>query len=122
MGSLGLSAPGVTDTPPSVREGVQLRILSALKDSILSTEGRKVDLPQGQVVNLAAGLHLDYRQEFKGRRVGEVAPMFTSSLLPGLIESMDRLRVGESNIPMEFQQFDGGEELWTRLSAEAKSG
>ena len=121
VGRLGLSAPGATDTP-SVREGVQLRVLSALKDSILSTEGREVSLPQGQVVDLAAGLHLDYNREFKSRRVGEVASMFTSSLLPGLIESMDQLRVGESGIPMEFQRFDGGEELWTRLSAEAKSG
>ena len=113
VGSLGLSVPEATDTPPSVKEGVQLHVLSALKDSILSTEGRKVDLPQGQVVDLAAGLHLDYSREFKGRRAGEVASTFTSSLLPGLIESMDQLRVGESNIPMEFQQFDGGEELWT---------
>ena len=111
MGSLGLSASGATNTPSSVKEGIQLRVLSALKDSILSTEGRKVSLSQGQVVNLAVGLHLDYSREFKGRRVGEVASTFTSSLLPGLIESMDRLRLGESGIPMEFQRFDGGEEL-----------
>ena len=102
VGSLGLSAPGATNTPSSVREGIQLHVLSALKDSILSTEGRKVSLPQGQVVDLAAGLHLDYSREFESRRVGEVASTFTSSLLPGLIESMDRLCIGESGIPMEF--------------------
>ena len=122
VGSLGLSAPGATNTPSSVREGVQLHVLSALKDSLLSTEGRTVGLPQGQGVDLVAGLHLDYSREFQSRRVGEVASTFTLSLLPGLIESMDRLRVGESGIPMEFQRFDGGKELWTWLSAEAKSG
>ena len=49
------------------------------------------------------GLHLDYSMEFRSRRVGDIPPALTSSLLPSF-PFLEKPRPGEPSSPPAAQQ------------------
>ena len=79
-GNLGLSPAGTVDPPRSRQEGVMRRWATALRQAAYDPS----DTGQGSASNTTPlGLHLDYSMEFRSRRVGDIPPALTSSLLPG---------------------------------------
>ena len=85
---LGMPAPGVVNPPASAREGVSRQWATALREAVMTTEGREVgsDRITQHVVHPA--LHQDYVADFWSRRVADVAPTLTSPLLAGIASSM----------------------------------
>ena len=58
------------------------------------------------------GLHLDYDLDFQNRRVDDVAPTLTSSLLSGLVGNLHQFeRLG---VPGEPTSFKADENLWAQ--------
>ena len=55
-------------------------------------------------------LHLDYDLDFQNRRVDDIAPTLTSSLLSGLVGSLNQLE--RPGIPREPAPFKADENLW----------
>ena len=55
-------------------------------------------------------LHLDYDLDFQNRRVDDVAPTLTSSLLASLLGNLDQLE--RPGIPGEPAPFKADENLW----------
>ena len=118
VGRLGLAPPSVTDPPTSVREGMAHHWAAALKDAIRRTEGRDTDLGQVTSTVVPHRLHLDYDLDFQTRRVDDIAPTFTSPLLPSLIGNiyqLERLR-----IPRQPASFKADEDLWGHSRAPPK--
>ena len=78
-GNLGLSPVGTVDPPRSRQEGVMRRWATALRQAAYDPS----DIGQGSASSTTPlGLHLDYSMEFRSRRVGDIPPALTSSLLP----------------------------------------
>ena len=110
VGRLSLAPPSVTSPPTSVREGVARHWATALREAIQRTEGRDIDLRQVTSTVVPHGLHLDYDLDFQTRRVDDVAPTLTSTLLSGLIGNLPQLeRLG---IPRDPAPFKVDEDLW----------
>ena len=77
-GNLGLSPAGTVDPPRSRQEGVMRRWATALRQAAYDPS----DTGQGSASSTTPlGLHLDYSMEFRSRRVGDIPPALTSSLL-----------------------------------------
>ena len=83
---------------------------ATLRESLLRTEGRDIDLGQVTDTVVPLGLHLDYDLDFRNRRVDDVAPTLTSPLLSGLVGSLDQLE--RPGIPGEPTPFTADENLW----------
>ena len=83
-----MPAPGVVNPPTSAREGVSRRWATALREAVMTTEGREVgsDWITQHVVHPA--LHQDYTADFWSRRVADIAPTLTSPILAGIASSM----------------------------------
>ena len=64
-GGLGLMPPGVVNPPTSAREGVSRRWAAALKEAVMKTEGRDVNLDQVTPHVVHPGLHQDYDLGFQ---------------------------------------------------------
>ena len=78
-GNLGLSPAGTVNPPRSRQEGVMRRWATALRQAAYDPS----DTGQGSASSTTPlGLHLDYSMEFRSRRVGDIPPALTSSLLP----------------------------------------
>ena len=78
-GNLGLSPAGTVNPPCSRQEGVMRRWATALRQAAYDPS----DTGQGSASSTTPlGLHLDYSMEFRSRRVGDIPPALTSSLLP----------------------------------------
>ena len=78
-GNLGLSLAGTVNPPCSRQEGVMRRWATALRQAAYDPS----DTGQGSTSSTTPlGLHLDYSMEFRSRRVGDIPPALTSSLLP----------------------------------------
>ena len=78
-GNLGLSPAGTVNPPCSRQEGVMRRWATALRRAAYDPS----DTGQGSASSTTPlGLHLDYSMEFRSRRVGDIPPALTSSLLP----------------------------------------
>ena len=83
---------------------------ATLRKAVRRTEGRDINLGQVTSTVVPHELHLDYDLDFQTRRVDDVAPTFTSPLLPGLIGNIHQLeRLG---IPGEPASFKADEDLW----------
>ena len=80
-GRLGLMPPGVVDPPTSAGEGVPRRWAAALREAVMKTEGRDVNLDQVTPHVVHPGLHQDYDLDFQMRRVDDIAPTLTSPML-----------------------------------------
>ena len=85
---LGIPAPGMVNQPTSAREGVSRRWAAALREAIMTTEGREVDSDWITQHVVHPALHQDYASDFRSRRVADIAPILTSPILAGITSSM----------------------------------
>ena len=99
-GNLGLSPAGTVNPPRSRQEGVMRRWATALRQAAYDPS----DTGQGSAASTTPlGLHLDYSMEFRSRRVGDIPPALTSSLLPSF-PFLEKPRTGEPPSPPAAQQ------------------
>ena len=99
-GNLGLSPAGMVNPPRSRQEGVMRRWATALRQAAYDPS----DTGQGSASSTTPlGLHLDYSMEFRSRRVGDIPPALTSSLLPSF-PFLEKPRPGEPPSPPAAQQ------------------
>ena len=99
-GNLGLSPAGTVNPPHSRQEGVMRRWATALRQTAYDPS----DTGQGSASSTTPlGLHLDYSMEFRSRRVGDIPPALTSSLLPSF-PFLEKPRPGEPPSPPAAQQ------------------
>ena len=76
-GSLGLSPAGTVNPPRSRQEGMMRQWATALRQAAYDPS----DTGQGPASSVTPlGLHLDYIEEFRSRRIGDIPPALTSSL------------------------------------------
>ena len=87
-GRLGLAPPGVVDLPTSAREGVSRQWAAALREAVMTTEGREANPDWVTPHGVHPGLHQDYELDFQLRRVDDIAPTLTSPMLAGLASSV----------------------------------
>ena len=119
-GRLGLMPPGEADPPTSAKAGESQQWSAALREAVVRTEGRDIDLEQVTHNVMPPGLHLDYGPDFRTRRVDDIAPTLTSPLLSGLISNISQLqRPGIPGKPVPFKADEG---LWGHSRAPAKPG
>ena len=99
-GNLGLSPAGTVNPPHSRQEGMMRRWATALRQAAYDPS----DTGQGSASSMTPlGLHLDYSMEFRSRRVGDIPPALTSSLLPSF-PFLEKPRPGEPPSPPAAQQ------------------
>ena len=99
-GNLGLSPAGTVNPPHSRWEGMMRRWATALRQAAYDPS----DTGQGSASSTTPlGLHLDYSMEFRSRRVGDIPPALTSSLLPSF-PFLEKPRPGEPPSPPAAQQ------------------
>ena len=99
-GNLGLSPAGTVNPPRSRQEGMMRRWATALRQAAYDPS----DTGQGSASSTTPlGLHLDYSMEFWSRRVGDIPPALTSSLLPSF-PFLEKPRPGEPPSPPAAQQ------------------
>ena len=99
-GNLGLSPAGTVNPPRSRQEGMMRRWATALRQAAYDPS----DTGQGSASSTTPlGLHLDYSMEFRSRRVGDIPPALTSSLLPSF-PFLEKPRPGEPPSPPAAQQ------------------
>ena len=99
-GNLGLSPAGTVNPPRSRQEGVMRRWATALRQAAYDPS----DTGQGSASSTTPlGLHLDHSMEFRSRRVGDIPPVLTSSLLPSF-PFLEKPRPGEPPSPPAAQQ------------------
>ena len=99
-GNLGLSPAGTVNPPRSRQEGMRRWWATALRQAAYDPS----NTGQGSTSSTAPlGLHLDYSMEFRSRRVGDIPPALTSSLLPSFPFS-EKPRPGEPPSPPAAQQ------------------
>ena len=99
-GNLGLSPAGTVNPPRSRQEGVMRRWATALRQAAYDPS----DTGQGSTSSTTPlGLHLDYSMEFRSRRVGDIPPALTSSLLPSF-PFLEKPRPREPPSPPAAQQ------------------
>ena len=63
-GRLGLVPPGVPDPPTSAGAGVSRQWATTLREAVMKTEGRDINLEQVAHNVLPPRLHLDYDLDF----------------------------------------------------------
>ena len=114
-GRLGLMPPGVVDLPTSARVGMSRRLAAALREAVMRTEGRDVNLKQVTPHVVHPGLHQDYDLDFRMQRVDDIAPTLTSPMLSGLVSSV-RLLV-RPEVPRGPASPKTEEGLWGRSRA-----
>ena len=99
-GSLGLSPAGTINPPRSGQEGVMRRWATALRQVAYGSP----DTGQGPASSATPmGLHLDYSEEFRSRRTGDIPPALTSSLSSSF-PFLEKPRPEEPPSPPEPQQ------------------
>ena len=109
-GRLSLMPPGVVDPPTSAKAGMSQLWAAALREAVIRTEGRDINLEPVTHKVMPPGLHLDYGPDFLTRRVDDIAPTLTSPLLSGLISSISQLE--KPVIPGKPISFKADEGLW----------
>ena len=99
-GNLGLSPAGTVNPPRSRQEGMMRRWATALRQAAYDPS----NTGQGSTSSTTPlGLHLDYSMEFWSRRVGDIPPALTSSLLCSF-PFLEKPRPGEPPSPPAAQQ------------------
>ena len=109
---LGLMPPGVANPPTSAREGVSRQWAATLREAVMKTEGRDVNLEQVTPHVVHPGLHQDYDLDFQMQRVDDIAPTLTSPMLSGLASSVPFL--GRPEVPKEPVSPKMEQGLWGR--------
>ena len=87
-GRLGMMASGVVDPPTSAREGVSQQWAAALREAVMTTEGREANPDQITPHEVHPALHQDYELDFHLQRVNDIAPTLTSPMLVGIASSI----------------------------------
>ena len=87
-GRLGMAPPGVVDQPTSAREGFSQQWAAALREAVLTTEGREPDPDQVTPHVVHPALHQDYKLDFWRWRVDDIAPTLTSPMLAGIASNI----------------------------------
>ena len=87
-GRLGMMRPGVVDQPTSAREGFSWQWAVALREAVLTTEGREPDPDQVTPPVVHPALHQDYELDFRRWRVDDIAPTLTSPMLVGIASNI----------------------------------
>ena len=87
-GRLGMPMPGVVNPPTSAREGVSRQWAATLREAVMMTEGREVNLDQITHHVMHPALHQDYTSDFRSQRTNDTAPTLTSPILAGITSSM----------------------------------
>ena len=87
-GRLGMMPPGVVNQPTSAREGVSQCWAAALREAVMTTEGREANPDQITPHAVHPGLHQDYEFDFRMHRVNDIAPTLTSPMLAGIASSV----------------------------------
>ena len=101
-GNLGLSPARTVNPPRSRQEGMMRRWATTLRQAAYDPS----DTGQGSASSMTPlGLHLDYSMEFRSRRVGDIPPVLTSSLLPSF-PFLEKPRPGEPLPPPAAQQLE----------------
>ena len=85
---LGMMPPGVVEQPTSAREGISRRWAAALREAVMTTEGREANPDQITPHVVHPALHQDYELDFRLRRVNDIAPTLTSPMLAGMASSV----------------------------------
>ena len=85
---LGMPAQGVVNPPTSTREGVSQWWAAALREAVMTTEGREVNPDQIAHHVVHPALHQDYVSDFRSQRAPDIAPTLTSPILAGITSSM----------------------------------
>ena len=99
-GNLGLSPAGTVNPPRSRQEGMMRWWATALRQAAYDPSYTG----QGSASSTTPlGLHLNYSMEFQSRRVGDIPPALTSSLLPSF-PILEKPRPGEPPPPPAAQQ------------------
>ena len=99
-GNLGLSPVGAVNPPRSRQEGMMRQWATTLRQAAYDPS----NTGQGSASSTTPlGLHLDYSMEFRSRRVGDIPPALTSSLLPSF-PFLEKPRPGEPPSPPAAQQ------------------
>ena len=99
-GNLGLSPAGTVNPPRSRQEGMMRRWATALRQASYDPS----DTGQGSASSTTPlGLPHNYSMEFRLRRVGDIPPALTSSLLPSF-PILEKPRPGEPPPPPAAQQ------------------
>ena len=99
-GGLGLSPVGTINPPRSGQEGMMRRWATALGQVAYDSP----DTGQGPASRATPmGLHLDYSEEFRSRRTGDIPPALTSSLSASF-PFLEKPRPEEPPSPPEPQQ------------------
>ena len=107
-GRLSMTPPGVADPPTSAKADMSQQLAAALREAVIRTEGRDINLEQATHSVMPPGLHLDYGPDFLSRRVDDIAPTLTSSLLSGLVSNIHQLQRPEvPREPVSFKAFEG---------------
>ena len=115
---LGLVPPGVPNPPTSAGAGVSQKWATTLREAVMKTAGRDIDLEQVAHNVLPPRLHLDYDLNFQTRRVDDIAPTLTPPLLSGLVGDIRQLKKPE--IPKKPTSLKAEEGLWGHGGAPAK--
>ena len=87
-GRLSMTPPGVVDQPSSAKEGVSWRWAAALREAVMTTEGREANPDQITPHVVHPALHQDYELDFRLRRVNDITPTLTSPMLAGIASSV----------------------------------
>ena len=103
---LGLVPPGVTNPPASTRVGVSCQWAAALREAVQKMEGRDIGVEPVAPDVLPARLLLDYDPDSKTRGVDDIAPVFTPSLLSGLVGNIHGFEKPE--VPTQPVPFEAG--------------
>ena len=117
-GRLGLVHPGVPDPSTSAGAGVSRQWAATLREAVMKMAGRDINLEQVAHNVLPPGLHLDYDLDFRTRRVNDIAPTLTPSVLSGLVGDIHQLEKPE--IPEKPISLKVEEGLWGHGGAPAK--
>ena len=110
-----MTPPGIVDPPTSAREGLSRRWAATLREAVMKTEGRDVNLDQVTPHVVHPALHQDYDLDFRMWRVDDIAPTLTSPMLSGLISSVRF--VGRPEIPKGPASPKMEEGLWGHSGA-----
>ena len=105
-GRLRLVPPGATNPPASARAGVSRQCVATLREAVQKMEGRDIGVEPVAPDMLPPGLHLDYDPDSETRRVDDIAPVLTPSLLSGLVGNICGLEKPE--VPTQPIPFKAG--------------
>ena len=119
-GRLSLMPPGVADPPTLAKADMSQQWATTLREAVIRTEGRDIDLEQVTHNVMPPGLHLDYGPDCLTRRADDIALTLTYPLLYGLICNIHQIQRPE--IPRKLVSFKVDEGLWDHGRAPAKPG